>query len=289
MKNNNRITHSKYKNTGILFELLVRQITSDTLSGKDSKAINLLKTYFTKTELGREYRLYETITKSKTLSEARASIYLNTTLDNSKAFNRSALKRQKYNLINEIKSHYDLNTFFGSQIKNYKETAALYTLIEGVNSKNVVNNDQLIANKITILEFLTKKEIAPTKDDEVIAEFITYDKDIRSLTYRILLEKFNEKYDGLCNEQKQVLKEFINSVDSTPGLRIFYNTKINELKNSLKESINDIKDSATKVKITEISKFLVELNKTDKVDNNNLVDLLQYYELVNELKRSNGV
>jgi hypothetical protein len=289
MKNNNRITHSKYKNTGILFELLVRQITSDTLSGKDSKAINLLKTYFTKTELGREYRLYETITKSKTLSEARASIYLNTTLDNSKAFNRSALKRQKYNLINEIKSHYDLNTFFGSQIKNYKETAALYTLIEGVNSKNVVNNDQLIANKITILEFLTKKEITPTKDDEVLAEFITYDKDIRSLTYRILLEKFNEKYDGLCNEQKQVLKEFINSVDSTPGLRIFYNTKINELKNSLKESINDIKDSATKVKITEISKFLVELNKTDKVDNNNLVDLLQYYELVNELKRSNGI
>ena len=146
-----KIKHSKYKNTGILFELLVRQITADTLSGKESKAIDLLKTYFVKTELGREYKLYEIITKSKVLNESRAALYLNTSLDNSKIFNRGALRKQKYNLINEIKNHYDLNTFFGSQIKNYKETAALYTLIEGVNSKSVVDNDQLIASKITIL------------------------------------------------------------------------------------------------------------------------------------------
>ena len=282
-----KIKHSKYKNTGILFELLVRQITADTLSGKESKAIDLLKTYFVKTELGREYKLYETITKSKVLNESRAALYLNTTLDNSKIFNRGALRKQKYNLINEIKNHYDLNTFFGSQIKNYKETAALYTLIEGVNSKSVVDNDQLIASKITILEFLTKKE--KSKQKELPTKFATYDKDVRSLTYRILLEKFNEKYDGLSQEQKQVLKEFINSVDSTPGLRTFYNSKIISLKKSLKESSKNIKDEATKIKINEITKFLVELNKTDKVDNDNLVDLLQYYELVNEIKIANGI
>jgi len=284
-----KIKHSKYKNTGILFELLVRQITADTLAGKESKAIELLKTYFVKTELGREYKLYETITKSKVLNESRATLYLNTTLDNSKMFNRGALKKQKYNLINEIKNHYDLNTFFGSQIKNYKETAALYTLIEGVNSKNIVDNNQLITNKITILEFLTKTKINKTKSDELLEEFSTYNKDVRSLTYRILLEKFNEKYDGLSIDQKQVLKEFITSVDSTPGLRNFYNLKIKELKSSLIEVTKNIKDPATKVKTTEVSKFLTELNKTDKVDSDNLVDLLQYYELVNEIKSSNGV
>jgi len=284
-----KIKHSKYKNTGILFELLVRQITADTLAGKESKAIELLKTYFVKTELGREYKLYETITKSKVLNESRATLYLNTTLDNSKMFNRGALKKQKYNLINEIKNHYNLNTFFGSQIKNYKETAALYTLIEGVNSKNIVDNNQLITNKITILEFLTKTKINKTKSDELLEEFSTYNKDVRSLTYRILLEKFNEKYDGLSIDQKQVLKEFITSVDSTPGLRNFYNLKIKELKSSLIEVTKNIKDPATKVKTTEVSKFLTELNKTDKVDSDNLVDLLQYYELVNEIKSSNGV
>ena len=284
-----KIKHSKYKNTGILFELLVRQITADTLSGKDSPAIDLLKEYFVKTELGREYKLYESISKSKVLTESRATMYLDTTLNSSKAFNRSILKKQKYNLINEIKKHYDLNTFFGSQIKNYKEIAALYTLIEGVNSKDIVDNGQLINNKITLLEYLTKTEINKTKKDEVLAEFATYDKDVRSLTYRILLEKFNEKYDGLSTEQKQVLKEFIYSVDSTPGLRNFYNSKITELKKTLNSLTENIKDQAIKIKITEVTKFLTELSKTDKVNNDNLVDLLQYYELVSEIKTANGV
>ena len=98
----------------------------------------------------------------------------------------------------------------------------------------------------------------------MLEEFATYDKDVRSLTYRILLEKFNEKYDGLSHDQKHVLKEFINSVDSTPGLRTFYNSKIKELKTSLVETTKNIKDKATKVKITEVTKFLTELSKTDK-------------------------
>ena len=284
-----KIKHSKYKNTGILFELLVRQITADTLSGKDSPAIDLLKEYFVKTELGREYKLYESITKSKVLTESRATMYLDTTLNSSKAFNRSTLKKQKYNLINEIKKHYDLNTFFGSQIKNYKEIAALYTLIEGVNSEGIVDNGQLINNKITLLEYLTKTEIHKTKKETVLAEFATYDKDVRTLTYRILLEKFNEKYDGLSIEQKQVLKEFIYSVDSTPGLRNFYNSKAIELKKTLNALAENVKDQAIKIKITEVTKFLTELSKTDKVNNDNLVDLLQYYELVSEIKTANGV
>jgi hypothetical protein len=284
-----KIKHSKYKNTGILFELLVRQITADTLSGKDSPAIDLLKEYFVKTELGREYKLYESISKSKVLTESRATMYLDTTLNSSKAFNRSILKKQKYNLINEIKKHYDLNTFFGSQIKNYKEIAALYTLIEGVNSEGIVDNGQLINNKITLLEYLTKTEIHKTKKETVLAEFATYDKDVRTLTYRILLEKFNEKYDGLSVEQKQVLKEFIYSVDSTPGLRNFYNSKAIELKKTLNALAENVKDQAIKIKITEVTKFLTKLSKTDKVDNDNLVDLLQYYELVSEIKTANGV
>ena len=284
-----KIKHSKYKNTGILFELLVRQITADTLSGKDSPAIDLLKEYFVKTELGREYKLYESISKAKVLTESRATMYLDTTLNSSKAFNRSILKKQKYNLINEIKKHYDLNTFFGSQIKNYKEIAALYTLIEGVNSEGIVDNGQLINNKITLLEYLTKTEINKTKKETVLAEFATYDKDVRTLTYRILLEKFNEKYDGLSVEQKQVLKEFIYSVDSTPGLRNFYNSKAIELKKTLNALAENVKDQAIKIKITEVTKFLTKLSKTDKVDNDNLVDLLQYYELVSEIKIANGV
>ena len=284
-----KIKHSKYKNTGILFELLVRQITADTLKGGDSPAISILKEYFVKTSLGREYKLYESVLKSKVLNEGRANVVISTILESSKRFNRSSLRKQKYNLINEIKKHYDIDVFFGSKIKNYKELAALYTLIEGYNSKEVSDSNQLINNKITLLEHLTKKEVKTEEVKEnVLKEFQTYDKDLRILTYKVLLEKFNSKYEDLSKEQKQVLKEFINSVDSTPGLRDFYNSKINDLQATLNEEAKDIKDKATQIKIQEVAKYLVELDKTTKVSNNNLVDLLQYYELVKEIKVANG-
>tara|TARA_B110000037_G_scaffold181482_1_gene208654 strand:+ start:2714 stop:3577 length:864 start_codon:yes stop_codon:yes gene_type:complete len=283
-----KIKHSKYKNTGILFELLVRQITADTLKGGDSPAIDILKEYFIKSELSREYRLYESILKSKNLSESHANVYIETTISNSKYLNRSILKKQKYNLINEIKKHYDLVTFFGSQISDYKTLASIYTLMESSNTSSP-NTKQLITNKINLLEHLTKKEQSSTEGkDNVLQEFSTYDKDLRSLTYRILQEKFNEKYDSLNSDQKQVLKEYINSVDSAPGLRDFYNSKINELKSSLVKESNNVKDKATKIKIQEVSKMLTELDKTSKVSDDNLVDLLQYYELIKEIKVSNG-
>jgi len=283
-----KIKHSKYKNTGILFELLVRQITADTLKGGNSPAIDILKEYFVNTSLGKEYKLYESVLKSKVLTEGRATMVVDTILDASTKFNRKSLKKQKYNLINEIKKHYNLESFFGSKITNYKELAALYTLIENINSSLISSPTQLVENKVTLLEHLTKKEINLNAEQTVLEEFSTYDKDIRTLTYKVLLEKFNDKYDTLTKDQKQVLKEYINSVDSTPDLRNFYNNKIVELKNSLNKESKNIKDKATKVKIIEVAKFLTELKKTDKVGDSNLVDLLRYYQLVNEIQIANG-
>lgn len=284
-----KIKHSKYKNTGILFELLVHQITSDTLKGGDSPAIDILKEYFIKTSLGREYKLYESILKSKTLNEGAATITINVILEAAQKFNRTSLRKQKYNLINEIKKHYDLDVFFGAKVKNYKELAALYTLIEGYNLKDNVNPNQLISNKVTLLEYLTKQTVNEEEiKEDVLNEFRTYDKDLRILTYKILLEKFNNKFQDLSSDQKQVLKEYINSIDSTPGLRNFYNSKISELKSTLNEESKNIKDKVTKIKIFEISKMLVELNKTDKINDSHLVDLLQYFELVKEIKIANN-
>ena len=283
-----RIKHSKYKNTGILFELLVRQITADTLKGGASPAIDLLKSYFVKTELGREYKLYETIMKSKTLTEAKATVVVDSILETSIKLNRSSLKKQKYHLINEIKKHYDLESFFGSKISNYKELASLYTLIEVVNSNNSPNPIQLIENKVSLLEFLSKTPVELNSPKSLVEEFSEFDKDTRFLTYQVLLEKFNSKYNGLSNDQKTVLKEYINSVDSTPDLRNFYNSKIKDLKSRISEESKNIKDKATQIKINEVSKFLMELKKTDKVGDSNLVDLLRFYELIQEIKVANG-
>ena len=283
------IKHSKYKNTGILFELLVRQITADTLSGKESKATPILKKFFVKTELGKEYKLYETILSKKHLSEGKAEIVINTIIESSKSLNRGSLKRQKYNLIKEISKHYNIDEFFKTKLPNYKAQAALYTLLEIYNSDNLSNPDQIIANKISLLETLTNKQVNEQQvKDQLLEEFKSYDQDLRILTYRVLLEKFNGKYANLNENQKMVLKEFINSVDSTPKLRAFYNTKINEIKSSLLSLNNKVTDKAVKIKINEVSNFLVELGKTANVGNDDLVNLLQYYELLEELTNIHG-
>ena len=283
------IKHSKYKNTGILFELLVRQITADTLSGKDSKATNILKKYFVKTELGREYKLYETITKHKNLTEGKAEVVINSVIESSKNLNRGALKRQKYNLIQEISKYYNLDEFFNTKLPNYKSYAALYTLVEIYNSELLSTPDQIISNKIAILENLTTKQVDKKKvEDDLLTEFQSYDKDLRILTYKVLLEKFNGKYASLNDNQKSVLKEFINSVDSTPKLREFYNTKITEIKATLTKQVKKVTDKAIQIKLNEVNNMLTPLGKTANVGNDDLVNLLQYYELLEELTKING-
>jgi hypothetical protein len=283
------IKHSKYKNTGILFELLVRQITSDTLSGKDSKATSILKKYFVKTELGREYKLYETLSKHKNLTEGKAEVVINSVIESSKNLNRGTLKRQKYNLIKEISNYYNLEEFFKTKLPNYKIHAALYTLVEIYNSENLSNPDQIISNKIAILESLTTKQVNKQKvENDLLTEFQSYDKDLRILTYKVLLEKFNGKYESLNDNQKSVLKEFINSVDSTPKLKEFYNTKIGEIKEEINKLAKTVTNKAIQIKLNEVANLLSPLGKTVNVGDDELVNLLQYYALLEELVKSNG-
>jgi hypothetical protein len=279
------IKHSKYKNTGILFELLVRQITADTLSGNDSPATSILKKYFTKTELGREYKIYESFFKNTNVSDVRADIVISTLIESSKQLNRSSLKRQKYNLIKEIKEHYNLEDFFKMKLPNYKAQAALFTLLEVYNSENLSNPNQIIENKTALLEYLTSKNVNKREVKEtILEEFRNQDKDIRVLTYRVLLEKFNDKYDNLNDNQKNVLKEFINGVDSTSKLKEFYNTKINEIKTYLNKLNKSVTDKAIQIKINEVINILPNLGKMDKVNDDHLINLLQYYQLVEELE-----
>jgi hypothetical protein len=283
------IKHSKYKNTGILFELLVRHITSDTLSGKDSKATHILKKYFVKTELGREYKLYETLAKHKNLTEGKAEVVINSVIESSKNLNRGTLKRQKYNLIKEISEYYNLDEFFKTKLPTYKTHAALYTLLEIYNSELLSNPDQIINNKIAILESLTTKQVNKQKvEDDLMTEFQSYDKDLRILTYKVMLEKFNGKYANLNDNQKSVLKEFINSVDSTPKLKEFYNTKIQEIKGELVKVTKKVTDKVVKIKLNEVNNMLLPLGKTANVGNDDLVNLLQYYSLLEELQKANG-
>ena len=282
------IKHSKYKNTGILFELLVRQITADTLSGKNSEATNILKKHFSKTELGREYKLYDSLLKRTNLSEGKAELVINTVLESAKQLNRTSLKRQKYNLINEIKKHYNLEEFFKIKLPNYKSQAAIYTLIESYSDNKNVSYEQTIANKLVLLEHLSASTKVTNLSDDSMDKFTKEDKDTRILAYKILLERFNDKYANFSSDKKSILKEYINNVDNTNKLKEFYNSKINEIKGELVTLNKTTKNKITKIKINEVTTLLVELGKNDKVTNDQIVNLLQYCDLLEELHLTNG-
>lgn len=282
-----KISHNKLKNTGILFELLVRAITADTLAGKDSPAVDIIKKHFVKTELSKEYKLYETLFNKTQLTEGKAEIVISALLESSKKLDKKALNKAKYNLIKEIKEHYNLDEFFKTKLSNYKCHAAFYNLME-IHNNDMNSPKDVIANKITILEHLTSKP-GKVEDDSLIKEYSDLDKDLRMLSYKIISEKFNEKYSDFNDNQKTILREYINSVDSSPKLRDFYNKKLNEIKIEIDELNKKTKNESSKIKIHEVLHLMVEVKKNDSVRNEDVIDLLQYCDLLEELKTINNV
>ena len=283
-----KIKHSKYKNTGILFELLVRQITSDILEGKESPVKNLLKKYFVKTELGKEYKLYETLLNKTNLTETRADITVNTLVESFKNLNRRLVKKQKYNLINDLKEHYNINEFFNHKLPHYKVHAAFYNILESSNVDKNINPEFVISNKITILEYLTSSPFTQNNSkNAVLEELKKEDKDVKMLTYRILLEKFNGKYENFTSSQKEILKELLYSIDNKPRLKEFYISKSNEIKNELISLTKNVTDKTTQIKLKEVVNLL-DVKSSNKITDDNLVNLLQYCDLVNELEIVNG-
>lgn len=281
-----KVKHSKFRNTGLIFELLVKQIAADTLSKKESPALNILKKHFTgKTALVKEFKLYEFILKNKGVGQNKAESILSTITEISRKLDQKVLKKLKYDLISDIKESYNLDEFFGIQTTDYKALASLYCLLEAQNNNELVDPNLLINFKSTLLEHLTyKKQADEDVKDTLIEEYSKYDKDLKLLTFKILLEKFNNKYKNLLPSQKRILREFITSVNSTAKLRNIVNEELTIIKEEIEKTINKIKDDVIKIKLEEIKKNINPLSNKDKINDSNLVNLMQYYDLVHELK-----
>ncbi len=281
-----KVKHSKYKNTGILFELLTRQLTSDTIAGNRPKSLSILKKYFNKkSELLKEYKIYHALSNKKFDSEGKASILIEELIKAYNKLNKSNLRREKYNLIKEIKNNYNVNDFFNSKINNYKIMASVFNLLENKEA----STDSILKSKITLLENITgKKTKTKHKESNIIESIKKTDKNTRLLTYKVLLEKFNEKYSDLANNQKLLLKEYVNNVSNSPSLKLYINEEIKKVKKSLTDYSKKVKDKVVVIKINETRDLIKPLCKKSSVHDDNVTNLLNYYELVNELKTIHG-
>jgi hypothetical protein len=276
------LKHSKYRNTGILFELLVRQTTADLIANRDSKAVKILKKYFTNTELGKEYALYNNVLTTPKLSESKAEMLISTIVEQYKKLNKESIQKLKYNLIKEIKSSYEIDEFFKAKVDNYKTLAAVFNTLESQNTKDV-DVRQVFLNKVVVLEHVTKSKIENMPVSKTIMEdLMQEDKEIRLLTYKILVEKFNQKYDGLSGRQKDVLKNYIVSISDTTKLNTYVNTQLTEIKSEIQTISKKVTDQVVKIKLDEVVKLIQPVTK---IKDETISGLLQYIDLIEELNK----
>lgn len=285
-----KIKHSKFRNTGILFELLTRQITLEVLNGDvKENAKKIVQEFFKQgTELNKELRLYELLMKEKYNGEARAEKFIDTINEAHKKIDSKKINREKYNLVKKINESFDMESFLSSPIQNYKEYASIYKVFE---SKNLDNYDikDVFDSKITLIENITSSKIKNKKEKEnrFLETYIKQEKDIRLLSYKILIENFNNKYSKLNTEQKSLLREYINNVNNTSKFKEYYIKKVNELTSLMLEELSKINDKVTKIKLKETIKVLKSQKIQREVKDNQVSVLMLGYELIKELKKVN--
>ena len=278
-----KFKHSKLRNTGLLFEFLLRQVTVDVLNKKkESPALKIIKSQFNEhTVLGKELALYNLIMTKKFKSDKKADFFLSEVIRQRGKLNNMNLRREKYNVIATIKESYDVNQLFSSKVPNYKTFASVYKLFEGINEMGA---DEKTESYFIIIENVTT--LKHTKNKSYIPEEFK-DKDLRILSYKTLLEKFNKKYTNLSDQQKKVLKEYISNISNTNNFSIFVETQIPKLKRKLNGKVKKVKDKVLKIKLQEaincVDKFC--LNESKQTDDNSVVQLLRYYELDKELNK----
>ena len=279
-----KIKHSKIKNTGLLFELLVRQVAVDTMNNKNSTSLSILNKFFKgSTELSKELKLYRSLQEETFNTENKALKFIDAVISARKALNETQLKREKYNLIKEIKNRFDIEEFFKSRVTDYKTQASIYNIFE---HSEADDPGVYIRNKFIISEHVQQKKNKSAAKPSLMSE----DKDIRILASKIVIDKFNEKYSKTLNgKQKTILREFINNVTNSEKLKKYV---VTETKNIQRE-LNDLKTSVTskviRIKINEVTKLLSQLQKKHIVEDKDVLTMLRYNELINEIKKCKGV
>ena len=284
-----RVKHSKFKNTGILFELLVRQITLEVLNGDTTeKAKKIVSEFFSpKTELNKELRLYELLLKEKYNSESRAEKFIDTVNEAHNRIDQKQLQREKYNLIKKINESFNMDEFLSSPISNYRVLASIYKIFE---SKRMNDYDvkDVFNSKITLIESITSKPSTLSSKkgntNQIVESYKKQDKDLRLLTYKILVETFNKKYSNLDENQKNLLREYINNLSNTTGFKSYVEKEIPSIVSELKILSKSIKDKVTKIKLAETVSVLAKTKIGKVVSDNHVSSLMMSYELIKELK-----
>ena len=284
-----KIKHSKFKNTGFLFELLTRQVTLEIINGTEEKAKGIIKEFYGKgTEMSKELRLFNLLINEKYNSEAKAEKFIDAILEAHTKIDYKSLQREKYNLVKSIKENFEIKNFLSSPVTNYKILASIHKLFEG-KKNDILDVKDVFNSKLTLVEHISSN--SPTlkeKEDKLVEEYRKQEKDLRLLTYKILVETFNKKYTNLNDDQKSLLREYINNVNNTSKFNEYFEKELIKTITSLHEMYKGMKDKITKIKLKETINVLKKQKVGKKITDEQVSALMMSYELIKEITNVNG-
>lgn len=283
------IKHNKLRNTGILFELLVRQITNDVMENRQSGvALKLMREFFnSKTELGKELMLYRAFFTVQKLSEQKAFQLLRLVSEQRKTLDQSKLNLQKYQLIKEIKKSFQLKEFLSARIPSYKIYASIYkTFDAATNGIGDTTIEDLANSQFTIVEHLvgTSQNKELKEHTELSNVIRNQEEDIRYLSYKILIERFNEKYKDLDAPQKKLLQEYIHNISNPSKMTTFVRSESVKVVKEMKTLLVTVTNPVTRIKLQEAVAQLQRLERVQGVKENHLTAMLIGYEILKELR-----
>lgn len=279
------LKNSKYKNTGFLYDILVRQITNDLLNENENNSYKVINKFFNVNgSLTKELGLYKMLIDEQFSSEIRALRFIDSVVKSRKKLNDKSLSGSRYKLVKEIKNSYDIDTLFKTRLSDYKLYSSIYKLFEYDESEDPVDISKA---KDYVLNHLLRKNENPTKESKISEEVSKYfngvDSDTQQIAYKMAVDKFNKKYNSLLEDQKDILKNYIlNSVNSDDYLQ-FFTDKYSKLK-KVYEGLK-ISDKSVSIKLDKIDDLLSENFEDIKfISNKHILLLMKYTELIDELK-----
>ncbi len=285
-----KIKHSKFKNVGFIFELLTRQVTLEIINGSEEKGKQIIKEFYGKgTEISKELRLFNLLINEKYNSEAKAEKFIDAILEAHSRIDYTKIQKEKYHLIKSIKENFEITNFLASPVTNYKILASIHKLFEG-KKNDVLHVKDVFDSKLTIVEHISSKSKSAlkTKENKLVEDYRKQEKDLRLLTYKILVETFNKKYTNLNESQKGLLREYINNITNTSNFNEYFESELIKTITELHSMYKGMKDKITKIKLRETINVLKKQRIGKKITDDQVSALMMSYELVKEIKNVNG-
>tara|TARA_B100001123_G_scaffold442785_1_gene587207 strand:- start:133 stop:993 length:861 start_codon:yes stop_codon:yes gene_type:complete len=247
--------HNKKRNIGIIFEQLVRYISTALVNKEHSRAstaLGIIREHFKPgSELYREFRLFNALVKTRVSSEGLANRILAEAREASRGVDSHNLRAQKSILIRDINHRLNDRSFYLQRIKEYRSYATIQTLLNDWRSPGTADLGKVAKYENSVCGWLLD-ESQGSDEGKILLE----KEDVNVLTVKILTEKFNKKYGNMLNEEQQdIVKRYVFSLDEIDSSRFandLSNIRVNTLL-ELKEYSKNCDNEVLNEKINEVT------------------------------------